>query len=469
MGTSVEFERPGTFPPLTTIRGGGPFSLKAGEWTDDTSMALCLAESLVERDGFDPVDQMQRYLRWRDEGYMGSNGTCFDIGVTIGAALARFESTHSPWCGVADANQAGNGSLMRLAPVPLFFSGQPETAIERAGESSRTTHAAAATIDACRYMGALIVGALQGRAKEKILAPRFSPIAGYWESHPLCADINEVAMGSFRRREPPDIKGTSYVVKSLEAALWAFCKSDSFEKGCLIAANLGNDADSTAAVYGQLAGAYYGESGIPAAWRGVLAKNDLITSLADKLYAAMTSHTRLPFERSYWVVPGSLLAGAYPGAPDREEELRKLQSLINVGVTMIVNLMEPNERGTQGRPLRQYGYSISELARACGVDIPVLQHPIRDVGITTVDHMRRILDDIDAGIERGKVVYVHCLGGRGRTGTVIGCWLVRHGLASPDNAVEEIERLRVRTKDAGFPSPETPEQTTMVESWREGQ
>jgi ADP-ribosyl-[dinitrogen reductase] hydrolase len=123
-------------------------------------MALCLAESLIARQGFDPVDQLERYCRWYRNGHLSSNGRCFDIGTTVRAALWRFEQTHEPYCGAPDPLSAGNGSLMRLAPVPLFYASRPEEAIERSGESSRTTHGSAAAVDACRYLGGLIVGAL---------------------------------------------------------------------------------------------------------------------------------------------------------------------------------------------------------------------------------------------------------------------------------------------------------------------
>ena len=86
VGTTVEFKARRMFPPMTDMIGGGPFGLKAGQWTDDTSMALCLASSLVERGTFDPKDQMERYIRWRDQGYWSSTGKCFDIGIKIGRA-----------------------------------------------------------------------------------------------------------------------------------------------------------------------------------------------------------------------------------------------------------------------------------------------------------------------------------------------------------------------------------------------
>jgi ADP-ribosylglycohydrolase len=168
--------------------------------------------------------------------------------------------------------------------VPLFFAGDPIQAIEKSGESSRTTHQALTCIDACRYAGGLIVGAVRGDKKKELLSGRYSPASDYWLGKPLAPEIDEIAAGSFKRREPPEIRGTGYVVKSLEAALWAFYKTNSFKKGCLLAVNLGNDADTTGAVYGQIAGAYYGEEGIPREWRAKLALRDTIESFADRLF-----------------------------------------------------------------------------------------------------------------------------------------------------------------------------------------
>lgn len=286
LGTTVEFRPRGSFAPVETITGGGPFGLEPGEWTDDTSMALCLAESLIERGGFDPADQMARYCRWWREGHLSSNGRCFDIGVTVSGALRRFEQTGEPFSGSTDPNTAGNGSIMRLAPVPLFYSADPALAVEMAAESSRTTHGAGEAVDGCRYLAALIVGALGGADKEELLSDHFAPVEGVWAKRPLAPKLAEVAAGSFKRREPPEIKGSGYVVRSLEAALWAFAKSDGFREGALLAVNLGDDADTTGAVYGQLAGAFYGERGIPEGWRALVAKKELIASMAERLRRA---------------------------------------------------------------------------------------------------------------------------------------------------------------------------------------
>jgi ADP-ribosyl-[dinitrogen reductase] hydrolase len=169
-------------------------------------------------------------------------------------------------------------------PVPLAYAHSPAEAIARSGESPRTTHGAIAAVDACRYLGGLIVGALQGTAKKDLLADRYSPIPGYWDAHPLAPEIADVAAGSFKRRHPPEIRGTGYVVQALEAALWAFHRSESFRDGCLLAVNLGDDADTTGAVYGQLAGAFYGEDGIPETWHATVAHHGLIEAFADRLW-----------------------------------------------------------------------------------------------------------------------------------------------------------------------------------------
>jgi ADP-ribosyl-[dinitrogen reductase] hydrolase len=284
VGTTLEFKPPGSFKPIVGMAGGGPFRLNPGEWTDDTSMALCLATSLVERRGFDPKDQMDRYCRWWKEGYLSSNGRCFDIGQTVAAALRQYRNTGDPLAGSADSHSAGNGCLMRLAPVPMFFFKDPEMAIELSGQSSRTTHGAAACLDACRYFAAMLIGALSGCSREDILSARYTPVPGYWDRRPLVSEIDEIAGGSFKRKDPPEIQGTGYVVRSLEAALWSFNSTDSFEAAVLKAANLGDDADTTAAICGQLAGAFCDESGIPKKWLERLAMRQEISTLADELY-----------------------------------------------------------------------------------------------------------------------------------------------------------------------------------------
>lgn len=283
LGTRNEFCPPGTFPPVTDMVGGGAFGLEPGQWTDDTSMALCLAGSLIECRGFDAADQMRRYVRWWREGYLSSTGRCFDIGNTTSAALATFERTGDPFAGSTERHVAANGSLMRLAPVPLYFRDSPRV-IDLCGDSSRTTHGSPIPVDACRYYGGLIAGAVRGASRAELLAPFYSPVPGGWDEHPLAVEVAPVAAGSFAAKEPPEIRGTGYAVDALEAALWAFDSSEDFRTGALLAVNLGDDADTTGAVYGQLAGAFYGESGIPAEWRSRLAMYEILDRCAELLY-----------------------------------------------------------------------------------------------------------------------------------------------------------------------------------------
>ena len=242
-------------------------------------MALCLADSLVETREFDPVDQLRRYLSWYREGLNSSTGECFDIGITTRAALHRFEETGEPFPGSTHSRSAGNGSIMRLAPVPLAFAADTDQAIYRSGMSSRTTHALEVTVDACRVFGLAIATAVNGADKDTVLS------AGLWSPGSLVPEIEEVAKGSYRSKNPPEIRGGGYVVHSLEAALWALHPTDTFEEGALRAVNLGDDADTTGAVFGQLAGAIYGDEAIPQRWRDVLALRGRIVQLADGLLA----------------------------------------------------------------------------------------------------------------------------------------------------------------------------------------
>jgi ADP-ribosyl-[dinitrogen reductase] hydrolase len=279
VGTTLEFKPPGSFKPINDMVGGGPFRLKAGEWTDDTSMALCLETSLLEKNGFDPKDQMDRYCRWWKEGYLSSNGRCFDIGNTVGEALNRYQQTGDPMAGSTSPHSAGNGSIMRLAPVPMFYYPDVAVAIRYAAESSRTTHGAAECIDASRLLAAVICRALSGAAKEEFLLDE----VGSFHGEPK---ITLMARGEYRNKPTGEIRGTGYVVESLEAALWCFDQTDSFESAILKAANLGDDADTTAAICGQMAGAFYGESGIPKQWLAKLVMREEISTLADRLFAS---------------------------------------------------------------------------------------------------------------------------------------------------------------------------------------
>lgn len=279
VGTTVEFKPRGSFTPLTDMVGGGPFGLAPGQWTDDTSMALCLAASLVELRSFDLRDQIERYVRWRRHGYMSSTGHCFDIGNATSAALDRYLRTGDPRSGSTDPRSAGNGSIMRLAPVPLFFYPDTTQAISHAAASSETTHRAVTALDACRLLALFICRALDGLDKETLLLTPYPD----FDVAPLTPEIASIAAGDYRTKTAAAISGSGYVVHSLEAALWCFYTTSTYQDAVLAAANLGDDADTTAAVCGQLAGAYYGVDAIPPQWLERLAHREQIRDLADSL------------------------------------------------------------------------------------------------------------------------------------------------------------------------------------------
>ena len=280
VGTTVEFSPRGAFRPVTDMVGGGPFGLKPGQWTDDTSMALCLAESLLTKGAFDPLDQMTRYVNWWRRGYLSSTGTCFDIGMTVRSALSRFALSGDPYSGSIDPNTAGNGSLMRLAPVVLFAYPDVGTTLQYAADSSRTTHGAPEAVESCQLFASLLCGTLSGVRKERLFAE-----LPYSANEPK---LVELARGAFISKDEDDIRGSGYCVQSLEAALWCFWNTESFEEAVLRAVNLGEDADTTGAIVGQIAGAYYGVEAIPSKWIELLAMRNDIEAMASQLYERST-------------------------------------------------------------------------------------------------------------------------------------------------------------------------------------
>lgn len=275
VGTTVEFSPRGSFKELTDMVGGGPFDLPVGAWTDDCSMALCLAESLLRRGGFDAKDQMNRYCNWANYGYLSSIGHCFDIGGTVAAALERYQMYGDPFAGSADPGSAGNGSIMRLAPVPMFYLLHDNQLTQYAKDSARTTHAAAEALDCTALFAHQLALALRGASRNEIAL-----------EHGYAADTDKgklLANGAWIEKTRDHIRGSGYVVESLEAALFCFWHSNSFESAVLMAANLGDDADTTAAIVGQLAGAFYGVGAIPPHWLERLIMRADIEVLADQL------------------------------------------------------------------------------------------------------------------------------------------------------------------------------------------
>ena len=274
VGTSLEFQPRDSYKPLTDMIGGGPFDLKPGQWTDDTSMALALADSLIADPGLDPGDLMARFVAWRDDGAYSCVSACFDIGRTTSEALDRWEHTGDPMAGETSPRSAGNGSLMRLVPVALVhWQDRPRLALV-AAQQSRTTHAAPEAVSACIAFANVLADAIAGMPKDEVLRARRDDYAG---------EIAPIMVRRWRGQPRSAIKSTGYVAHSLEAALWSVDQTDDFRSAVLLAANLGGDADTTAAITGQLAGALYGVSGIPSDWLSKLAWREQIIAFAEGL------------------------------------------------------------------------------------------------------------------------------------------------------------------------------------------
>lgn len=278
LGTTLEFAARDSAPRVTDLVGEGPFHLAAGQWTDDTSMALCLADSLVEggpERGLDPGDLMRRFVRWWKDGENSATGDCFDIGATTVDALARFERTGEPLAGSEAPRSAGNGSLMRLSPVAIRWWNDPGAAQAAARLQSRTTHGAEEAVEACAYFVELLVEAIGGSPADTVLRPR---------EHRGGGGVAAIAAGSFRKKPRDGISSSGYVVHTLEAALWAVSRADSFREAVVEAVNLGDDADTVGAVTGQLAGALFGRSGIPESWLAEVAWRERLEERAAQLF-----------------------------------------------------------------------------------------------------------------------------------------------------------------------------------------
>lgn len=273
LGAAVEFKMPGTFPHVIGYRGLGPHNLDAGQWTDDTSMALALADSLAG--GFNKETQLDNYIAWYKQGKYGVNGFCFDIGNNTREALNRYIRTDELEA-IDDPRKSGNGSIMRLAPVPIVYHLSYELTQRYSARSSSTTHNSEMCKSACAFMGVVLAGLIRGETKETVLDPSWEPTANI----KLEPSVRKVANGSYKSGK---VIGSGFVVESLEASLWAFWSGQSFEEVVLRAVNLGNDSDTTGAIAGQFAGALYGYSSIPKDLIDGLARKDLIDLYLNEL------------------------------------------------------------------------------------------------------------------------------------------------------------------------------------------
>ena len=270
VGAAIEFSPKPRFAVLDDMTQGGPHHLASGRWTDDTAMALALADSLALAPGLDPADLMRRFLDWRDTGAYSCTGTCFDIGNATRAALERFRRTGNPLAGLANPDASGNGALMRLAPVAIRHWRDRELLQQVAALQTCTTHGSPATLAASAVFADMLADAIAGASLPEVLA---SPAA-------------ERIEGGWRGLHRDAVEGSGWVVQALQAAVWAVSRTTDFRSAVLLAANLGDDADTTAAISGQLAGAIYGAAAIPLEWLDALAWRERLERVGASLFDA---------------------------------------------------------------------------------------------------------------------------------------------------------------------------------------
>jgi ADP-ribosyl-[dinitrogen reductase] hydrolase len=272
LGASVEFMPRDSFEPVSGMRSGGPWQLEAGQWTDDTIMALCLAESLINRRSLDHDDVMKKWVAWYRDGYNSPKGYCFDIGGTTASSLSYYENQGSPVNGT-NPRAGGNGSIMRLAPAAIFGRRSADLAMSISRAQGFLTHNSKDADDCCAILAVCLYRALNG----------FDPFIpdGGDDLGPRAA---EIARGSYMDKSRASIRSGGYCIDTLEAALWACYNTASFSDAVLAAVNLGDDADSVGAVAGQLAGAMYGLSGIPVKWVEQLYRNVDLINIAEELH-----------------------------------------------------------------------------------------------------------------------------------------------------------------------------------------
>ena len=255
LGAPVEFSPRGSFEPVTAYRSGGRFKLPAGAWTDDTAMALCLAQSLIAHNGLDNTDLLKRFCDWAETGSNTSTGIAVGIGQNTLRTLGDFRRTGRLEALPFGAKNDGNGSLMRLAPVACFASNDISRARSIAGAQSRATHASQTADECCQFLAELLCRLTRGES--------FSNVLGSESNSKWRAAISNAFPPNLSEISEADVRSGGYVVDTLHAALWSVQNTCTFKDAVLKAVNLGDDADTTGAVAGQIAGACYGYSSIP--------------------------------------------------------------------------------------------------------------------------------------------------------------------------------------------------------------
>lgn len=457
LGSLVEFEYPDSisrdYPNgVRDMEDGGVWDTIAGQPTDDSEMALSLARSILDSGGYVQAAARDGYVRWIES-------EPFDWGRTVAAGLLGERNFHSQ----------ANGAMMRISPLAIFGAARSDAEVEEwAALDAEITHPNRVCVEANRlYAAAISRSARTGCGAAEL----YESIRKRADA--MGADATLIAAIRDAETKPPASYGpptAGWVLVAFQNALWQLLHADSVEDALADTISRGGDTDTNAAICGALLGAVHGVSSMPNRWLETLKNcrpefgragvckprpaeywpSDFI-ELSDALLAA----GQKPIEFCYWVIPGKLLAGEYPRNKDDESSPAKIRALTDAGVTSFIDLTEEGEHG-----LKPYSHLLGEETER-------RRFPIRDLSIpNSPDQTARILDQIDANIADGKPTYVHCWGGIGRTGVIIGCWLARHGRGG-QAALDELRRLwQNNPKSAWTESPQTDAQKRYITEWK---
>lgn len=472
LGATLEFMSPSEissrFGLHREIIGGGAFNWQPGEGTDDTDLTWAVLAAYLD-DHYTLRRVADNMLEWFDSDPR-------DIGGATSQALGRLERTGDPRnSGNTGELSCGNGSLMRCMPTALA---RPDGTTRRRelAEISAITHAHVRCVDSCIAYGEIVNSLLDGSSVADAL------------SSARALDLDTVVMAALDI-DPAlgveELRTGGYVIDSLGCGVWAIQQDGSFEDVLVALVNRGKDADTTGAIAGGLLGVLRGLEAIPSRWRTKLEYHDRLVASVPTLLTLREGATASgpvgrerdhggfldmalakgrpmgPTERSYWVIPGRFAAGAYPNPAPRND---KVGELLDAGINLFVNLTQDYPGGTDYQMNR---YDI----RAAERHATVVRRDIADNDVTSKDRMVATLDVIDHHLRDGCNVYVHCWGGSGRTGTVVGCWLRRHGYARSRDVLDLLRRLRSEgdLKGGHKPTPQTGAQHRMVLEWPYGQ
>jgi ADP-ribosyl-[dinitrogen reductase] hydrolase len=471
LGVPVEFKSRESISvnPVTDMIGFGTYNQLEGTFSDDSSLTFCLAEALIQ--GYNLKTIGRNFVKWYHNNFWTATGKVFDIGFTTLEAINKLSINVNPEeAGRKDEDSNGNGSLMRILPLVFEIKDKPiAERFELTKQVSSITHGHIRSVIACFYYLEFAKQLIEGKNKFEIYdnlkkeLPNFLLNIGI--SNDEIVEFNRLFKRNINECIDFDIWSTGYVLHTLEASIWCLLNSVNYKDAVLKAVNLGGDTDTTAAVTGGLAGLLYGKDTMPKPWVRKLARTKDIDDLAIRLEAyyegkgiAKSNHS-VPFDSAYWVIEGKLIAGEIPISFEKTETTKKLNGLVNLDVGAVINLMEEDEKDYFGELFYDYSTYLEDKG------VKVHRHAIKDMDIPSPIQMMRILKQIEYYTNQNKIVYVHCWGGIGRTGTVVGCYLLQNKLANSSNVLSKIIELK---KDSGLAlkeSPQTQAQREFILDW----